>query len=333
MDASVLERAISDLERAIRARDISSESLENSLWIWTALIAIGVVIELWVISLEHKEKVTAWRRGTIKSLERPTGRRLLLELIGPSLVALGVIGELWIGVKVSGVNGELRTLNAELRSKSIQLVGILTGEAGDAKASAETARGAAADATTLAQSARRELKALQLDIALAKAETLDAERKLADLKRPRELTGAQVNRLVDKIRPFAGTPYALGVFRNNESIRLLGVINGALHAAGWVRVLPPGVAPNSVLLDALDMRDGGPPVPYQNATGIIIDWTPWQEKAQDPLFSELAADGLSKGLMGMEFHSSMPLGNGQYVPVNKDTPMTIIVGEKPTWYP
>lgn len=76
------------------------------------------------------------------------------------------------------------------------------------------------------------------------------------------------------------------------------------------------------------MRDGGPPVPYQNLNGIVIDWSPGQDDASKALFDALFEDaGIKKGTAGMLLHV-IPNTN---IVTDKNTPMTIIVGEKPTW--
>jgi len=86
-------------------------------------------------------------------------------------VTLGIAGELWVGASIALINGKLRTKNEELRSKSGQLIALLTEEAGDAKTSAEDAGLASSRAersATLANDAAR--RALDEDIK-AEAET------------------------------------------------------------------------------------------------------------------------------------------------------------------
>jgi len=54
------------------------------------------------------------------------------------LIMLGIIGELGVGIKVTSINGVLRSKNAELRIKSDQLVALLHGETERLKELAES---------------------------------------------------------------------------------------------------------------------------------------------------------------------------------------------------
>lgn len=171
-----------------------------------------------------------------------------------ALVIIGLAGEL---ISDAGIITFSRRL--------AQLEGIAINDLAEkAKRASERADGAIADATTakneaskakadantasyVASSARREADSFEKDIAVAKRQSLDAETKLAELKAMREIVNW--GNFVNKIKPFSGTPYALGVARNNESIRFLGILNSALSAAGWIRRPPPGTPPNSIMLE------------------------------------------------------------------------------------
>jgi hypothetical protein len=67
----------------------------------------------------------AWGRGTIRPPERPSTIKYAIELVSLLLITGGIVGELWIGVKITSLNGVLRSENAELRTKSDQLVELL----------------------------------------------------------------------------------------------------------------------------------------------------------------------------------------------------------------
>ena len=82
--------------------------------------------------------------------------------------------------------------------------------------------------------------------------------------------------------------------------------------------------------DAYDMRRG-PLVPYENVSGITINWFPGQDDAAEALFKAIGDEGISKGTTGMLFHS-LPIGPNKYIVTDKTTPMQIMVGEKPVWY-
>jgi hypothetical protein len=133
VDASALENAISALESAITALDSSSGLWETLAWVFTGAVVTGVAIEVRVIVLEHRDAMTEWRRGIVRPPDRPSRSLFIWGLVGSILVALGVAGELGVGIKVALTNGALRTKNAELRRKSDQLIALLHVEAQEAK--------------------------------------------------------------------------------------------------------------------------------------------------------------------------------------------------------
>lgn len=139
-DASVLETAISALERKIRTLENSSVSWEHRLPWFTAMVAIGVVAELWVITREYREEREFWRRGTIRSPEKPSISKYAIEVLSVVLITAGIVGELLVGIKITSINGTLRIKNAELRSKSDQVVALLNTETEQLRNDAEAAR-------------------------------------------------------------------------------------------------------------------------------------------------------------------------------------------------
>lgn len=130
-DASALESAISALESSINALETSSVPWENLLPWFTALVAVGVAMEFWVIWREHRDDMGAWKRGTILPPERPSTAKLIIELVSLVFITGGIVGELGIGIKVTSINGALRGKNAELRTASDQLIAFLYVEAAD----------------------------------------------------------------------------------------------------------------------------------------------------------------------------------------------------------
>jgi len=131
-DASALESAISALESAITAKDSSSGLWETLAWVFTGAVVIGVAIEVRVLVLEHRDAMTEWRRGIVRPPDRPSRSLFLWGLVGSILVALGVTGEFGAGIKIARINGTLRTMNAELRRDSDQLIALLHVEAQEA---------------------------------------------------------------------------------------------------------------------------------------------------------------------------------------------------------
>lgn len=107
MDASALESAIKALE-------IRSDSLDSWLTFWVTLVVIGVVVEVGVVIKEYFHARSEYRRGTIRSPDKPSLWDLSWGLAGGVLVALGVAGELGIDSKSAVVRNALRDANGEL---------------------------------------------------------------------------------------------------------------------------------------------------------------------------------------------------------------------------
>ena len=132
IDASALQSAISALERDIKTLENSSVPWERTLPWFTALVVLGVLMELWVIWRERRDDMEAWRRGIIRPPDGPSIEKFVVEIISVLFITGGIVGELWAGVKITNINGSLRSKSAELRSKSDQFVALLNTEAGDA---------------------------------------------------------------------------------------------------------------------------------------------------------------------------------------------------------
>lgn len=131
-DASALESAISALERNIKALETSSVPLERRLPWFTGIVVIGVAMEIWVILRERRDDMEAWGRGIVRPPERPQITKLLVELASVVLITAGIVGELWIGLSITQINGQLRDKGAELRTKSDLLLGLLTQQTSNA---------------------------------------------------------------------------------------------------------------------------------------------------------------------------------------------------------
>src|SRR5271157_2431110 len=99
MDSSALASSIAALRSSIRSLESRSDSLEAWLYFWVALVVLGVVLEVGFVLWEYKEERKEYHRGTIRSPQKPSGWKLLLELLGAVLVATGVAGEFAIDIK------------------------------------------------------------------------------------------------------------------------------------------------------------------------------------------------------------------------------------------
>ncbi len=288
-DSSALESAISALERAITTLDNSSAFWEGLAPWFTGAVVVGVVAEVVFIVHEHKDNMAAWARGIIRPPDRPSGRWLALEIIATVLIALGVAGELGIGIAIARINGQLRIKNTELRSKSDQLLALVTQEAGNAEASAQGAAQAASEAITSAGEAKGKAGAAsrtagaandvseKAKVAASDAATL-AEKTKSDLinlalcNAPRVLplwTMGNGKTSVDPLRSFAGHQVIVEFVPDAEARRAAFNIAESLNSAGWkiLRLAP---------VDGID--DGVEVQPFQPSTElghIQKNWADW----------------------------------------------------------
>ena len=157
IDPSALESSISVLERAISALESDIEALERlsvswEFWVWpfTFMIVVGVVAEFWLIRHDWREDNKTWALahfGLFRTPGRPSVKKLMVEYSSVGLIALGVAGQLLVGIKVASIDGHirsksvvLRSKDSDLRSKSEQLVALVTKQSGDAATSATTSQ-------------------------------------------------------------------------------------------------------------------------------------------------------------------------------------------------
>lgn len=209
-NASALENSIPALESAISALESAIKGLENPSVPWeylalafTFLVAVGVALELWIIRHEYRDDMEAWALAhfdVLRSPGRPSAKKLTVELISVLLIAIGVMGELGVGVEIASLASQLRAKNAELRSKSDLLVALL---------SQQTAR---------LERANLELKALiQL----------------------RDLSVDQQKAIATELQKFSGRRVVIWVYTEPEAMRLGQVIKDALKGAGISSDLVP----------------------------------------------------------------------------------------------
>lgn len=104
----------SGLRVALKAWDTRWSSLEHCLWACAFVVFVGVTFEIIVVVWEHLLEQSDFRRGVIHSPERPFKPKFFLELAGAALVALGVFGELAVGVMMAKVETGMRDDTAEL---------------------------------------------------------------------------------------------------------------------------------------------------------------------------------------------------------------------------
>jgi hypothetical protein len=131
MDKSALLSALNSL-------DTSWSGLEFWLWVCTSVVVAGVVIEVVVVIWERRHDLREFRRGTIHTPERPPTYKYVWELLGAALVALGVLGELVVGISAEKVE-------TEMRDKTTTLVSLIDGQTEKLEKDAESLRKQAED--------------------------------------------------------------------------------------------------------------------------------------------------------------------------------------------
>jgi hypothetical protein len=192
---SALESAVSALERDIKILDSRSVPWEHSLPWFTAVVAIGVIMELWVIRHERRDDMETWALahfGVLRSPSRPSTGKLLVEVASVLLITGGIVGELWIGIEIASINGALRGKSSELRGKSDLLVALLGQQ------------------TAQLESANLELKALI---------------------QPRDLSVDQRKGIGDELKTFVGRFVIIQVYAfDQEALRLATLIKAALNS-------------------------------------------------------------------------------------------------------
>lgn len=158
MDSSALARASSDLEIAIRALEKSSDSLRWWFLFWTVVVILGLVIEYVpnVIELikELRDKRSFVVREFIK--KRALKWSLLFEVIGGTLITVGLVGELWTDFDSSAVESDLRTA----RGRQTELLRNAAGQAMERAGNAEERASNAEKATEAEKIERLKLEAL-----------------------------------------------------------------------------------------------------------------------------------------------------------------------------
>jgi hypothetical protein len=237
-DSSALVSAISALESSVEALERSSEGLEPWIPRFTWLVVLGVALEIGVVIIDHKEAMNDWRR-TLLHPEKPSSVKLWFEIASVILVTVGIVGELVVGIGISSINGELRAQSRLLRSKSDQLLALVTREAGDAKDSATAAKDAASSTKTEADAAKS-AAAKALELAQA------ADRSLADFQARlawRTVSDKQKKGLYDWLRAFRGRSVdvswdAIEPEQNSFAPQL---INALIYAGLFVNPTPAGM--------------------------------------------------------------------------------------------
>lgn len=116
---------ISALESRLKSLEASWSSLDSWLNFWTALVVVGVVMEIAIVLTEYQKELHEYRRGTISSPGKPNIAKFALELLGAGLVAIGVAGEFAIHTRAGKIE-------SDMRDATRQLVALVEGDAAKA---------------------------------------------------------------------------------------------------------------------------------------------------------------------------------------------------------
>lgn len=112
----------------------------------------------------------------------------------------------------------------------------------EAVATVATADARIAEATSRAKGAEALVASAKAQAAKAELGTAQARLELAKLKSPRSLI--DVPALISALAAFKNTEYTFSaVFEDEESLKLLKIVDDVLQRAGWKRTKPPGGFP------------------------------------------------------------------------------------------
>lgn len=296
---------LSALESAAKALDSRLDSLTFWLWVSTATVVVGLVIEY------LQEFVELFKT-------RSFDRKKLRTLVGGLLITVGVVGELVVAIKSSGVETKLRTTTHKVES-------LLNGKAADARKEADEAKERASDLEDEAAMLEDDAAALDKEAAdlsskteqLRKAniearEKLEAEKRerlaLEQFLSPRD-PGEQSS-LNAALAKFPGITAIVDVVRDAECRRF---------AAWLVSALPWKVQLNAPIEDS---SDDGVTVEYN-----MLHWL----RPGD--ISNLAAEAL------VDILNRRKIDSHARATVDRDTPVSkrlaanvihVIIGLKPT---
>jgi hypothetical protein len=260
MATSISPSEIERLAKRITDLDRQSQYLRVWLYGWTALVAVGLILEYRKDFLRLVQLLWVYTIGPVP-FEWWRVRLAFATIFAGVLVTVGVIGELGIEFQQSGVETQLEATN-----------GTLTGDLGQvAKEAADNAKDALRDASTamtqvgtvepklreaqeasqraLETSSRAQVIASNAESHLREAEkdASEAERKAAtvlDRFADRVLTDEQAERIAAKARSFSGQEFDITPYRDvPESLhiaeRILGILTSV--SVGW-KYTPPSSA-------------------------------------------------------------------------------------------
>jgi len=216
MNESALQSLLTELEA-------SRSSLHSSLRFWEWVVVAGVVLELVIIVKEYWDARRAFRRGTIRSPEKPSTFLLIFGLLGAGMVALGIAKELSVDAKIEGIETQIRGANE-------QLFGIVSKEAEAAASVSEIAKDNSDEAESHIEGAVRKADELSRKVEAAKNDLA----QLQFLVSARHVMADKIEPLKEQLKPLKGkTVMIFASVRDDEEAKTFcNSIASALQSAG-----------------------------------------------------------------------------------------------------
>lgn len=291
----------------------------------TVLVMVGVILEgAEELPIPCPRLDTTY--GTYTPRYRWIAWRRRIAKTGWLLIVLGVIGEGWYEIRVSNADRNLETYNNERLLAANK-------EAGDAKDSANAARGSAKTALTVALRVRGIADEAQVKVE-GVAKRAEQLRKAVEEIGPRSLSLDQQRAIVKALRPFSGHPQVVVV-----SYGLDG--EGAALATQLMQViyLGTGTMPED--------RRAGPVVAGGFETGVSIRGPESENAFMFALQQALTSAGNLKqvSVNGLQRASGTVMATGTFMaagsvmaggkgpltrpPIPTSGPVVIMVGIKP----
>ena len=157
-----------ELQSLINSLETLRTSQDHWLFFWTALVVIGVALELAVVIYGFRHEWYEWRLGMVLSPAKPSWTLFLLELLGALFVAVGVAGELSIEARTGRTEAQIKVASDNRATLLQQEAGSAKSSAIQAAQAAKSAKETADDAKNLTEQAKHELTGLS-----KQADTLD----------------------------------------------------------------------------------------------------------------------------------------------------------------
>jgi len=232
MDESALLSSLQSLEA-------SWSSLEFWLGVCATLVVLGVIIEVFVVIRDWRQDWREFRRGTIHSPDKPSVSTVVWGLFGSALVAIGVFGELLVGIKAGKVETQMRgttdrlvavidekAKSADDFAKSFESqIASANARAKSAEAQVASANAASHEAVAKVAEANSKAESFRLQIAQANERAASAEERAVKLEKQlewRRVTPSEAESICATVGVFAGTKMVV------ESIA--GDLEGAQYA-------------------------------------------------------------------------------------------------------